>query len=395
MTSGAKPRAEARKTWSGRRPRRARRLAVLSGVVVLDAAQAAVSEGWKAMQIRNDLPHRITAVEYARGELAGRMPLGGLGTGTFYLDASGRFSGPSIAGTWRPSGGRMPDTGFDLLIGAGPNRRTVPFEKAAARAIPHFPMLDLHAADFAGDALSADLRAIAVFLPGNERLSGTPAVLFRIRVHNAGRTGVPAGLRFRWTCPQPPDPRGRTAHGNVDGFLVWKLGRLDPGRSASVPVILVAAQSRADLARSLAHPAGDIAVDGDGQFNWEDTRRQCLQGPGGPCLSQHGFRIWYRTADGARRTAGTRVVGEHRLDRLERVERRGKTAVLQTTDGAIRVRVTPGPGTVTLELSNRSKSALRDVQLGFYANLEAAHDEQNDSGWLAPDLVIWGRVFYS
>jgi len=380
------PRAKTWKTHDGHARRRARRLTVLFSIVAVGAAQCAVSDGWKDLRFPDDAPRHIMAVEYARGELPARMPLGGLGTGAFYLDAYGRFSGPSIAGTWRPSGGRMVDTGFDLVVGSGEKRRVIPFEQVAVRAVPHFPMLDLHAANFAGDALSADLRAIAVFLPGNSRLSGTPAVLFRIRVRNAGRTGVPAGVRFRWTCPQPPDPHGRTARGNVDGFLVWSLGSLEPGRSVSVPVILVTAERPADLPRSLTQPTGDVVVDDDGQFNWEDTRRQCLHGPGGPCLSQHGFRVWYRTVDGARRTAGTRVVGRQRLDRLQRLERRGKTVLLRTTDGALEVRVTPAPGTVNIELSNVSKTVLPDVRLGFYANLEAAHDEVDDSGWLDPDL---------
>lgn len=211
-------------------------------------------------------PRRVVGVKYRAGDAASAVPLGGLGTGTVYLDSRGRLAGPSIANTYRPAGGVMPGCGFAVRAGAVEQ----PLAELATSYLGHFPMVDLqgHAPSF---PLHVQLRAMSPFVLGDAESSAIPAAMFTFTLTNGSKRAVEGGVTFRWTPPVAGGSGGARAQGNVGGFLTWRLGDLAAGKNVVLPVTLAAGRSLAEVKQRLAKPAGDLALDDDGAFNWEDT----------------------------------------------------------------------------------------------------------------------------
>jgi hypothetical protein len=169
----------------------------------------------------------------------------------------------------------------------------------------------------------------------------------------------------------------------VDGFLRWNLGTLDPGQQAVVPVKFLAADTMQNLDALLAHPHGDITLDENGAFNWEDTRQQCLHTSAGGCLSQHGYYLHYHVAGAnAPSRAGTPIIDQKPLENLTRIAYTPERAELRTEDNALTIEVDRGDGELTYRIRNVGKQPVNDLQLSVYANLEAGHTESDDNGWL-------------
>ena len=115
------------------------------------------------------------------------------------------------------------------------------------------------------------------------------------------------------SCAASGRPRGQESGGNVDGFLTWAIGDLQPGGSADVTALLATAadyataQKLLDRARSsppqaadraavevttrqskvpgeawLHSPHTDFALAADGAFFWEPGGRQALSRAGLP-----------------------------------------------------------------------------------------------------------------
>jgi hypothetical protein len=172
----------------------------------------------------------------------------------------------------------------------------------------------------------------------------------------------------------------------------------------------------------LKNEATDFALQGPGHFFWEGGR-QSLAFSGGGQLSRFGYYVHY-----GEQRAGTPITNQRELENLRVVEpvravragfgvpaSAGKTSdnteappssvapppeggtpnaslqhaahqavgVVETTDGklSLRLRALLGEGplaAVEFMLTNTGDQPLRDVRLTAYANLEAAHDHEND-----------------
>ena len=332
-----------------------------------------------------DPPRTVVGVKYRAGDAQSAVPLGGLGTGTVYFDSLGRFTGPSIANTYRPAGGVMQGCGFVVRAESGGLIIEQPLSNLARTYLGHFPIVDLDC-DYNAFPVAVQVRAMSPFILGDARASGTPAAMFRFMVTNTGVTQARVSVTFNWDTPVQPSSGagGATGQGNVGGCLVWDLGDLAPGAKVTTPVTFAAVGSMSELRQWLADPSGDLIVDDDGAFNWEDRGVQRLTTQAGPCLSQHGFYLHY-DANGARR-AGTRIVGAGRLENLVRAGREGDTVRLQTADGALLVEVRERDGILEYVIENVGQAPVRHLRLAVYANLEAGHTESDDRGWLEPEL---------
>lgn len=238
---------------------------------------------------------------------------------------------------------------------------------------------------------------------------------------------------------EPAPPSGAAAAGNVDGVLTWRLGGLEPGKSARSVALLAFDKSADDATRRLEkarerfvrlpslraandaaaptrsggadpRPPGqvwvrsdhtDFALEDTGYFRW-DLTRQSLAGAQGGQLSQFVWYVHYGDADGRHR-AGAPNVGESPVENLQVVEpirRLGNTTlagVVATTDRKLRVEITAvlGEGTdvaVELRLTNTGDQPLVDMRLSAYANVEVDHTHEDDLALL--DARSGGLLFY-
>ena len=127
----------------------------------------------------------------------------------------------------------------------------------------------------------------------------------------------------------------------------------------------------------------DFALQGPGHFFWEGGRQSLASERGGQ-LSRFGYYLHY---DDHR--AGTPIAGGPAAENLVVIEPlravgdgqaigRGRNARWPT---AVKLRAVMGTGAVAaveFVAVNRGRAPLRNVRLTAYANLEAAHDHEND-----------------
>ncbi len=210
---------------------------------------------------------------------------------------------------------------------------------------------------------------------------------------------------------------GLNSAGNVDGVLTWRLPDLSPGQSARQLVVFVSDASyeksalllqnaRLHFAKTTQPPATsgkpeptvwigndatDFAIGPAGSFFWEGGK-QGLSCPRGGQLSRLGWYVHY--ADPVARKAGTPIAGNRTsVESLETVQPiasagpREAWGIARTSDNRlqIRIRALMGPGAsagIEYVLTNKSDRKLTDLKLTVYANLEAAHDHENDYGAL-------------
>jgi len=218
--------------------------------------------------------------------------------------------------------------------------------------------------------------------------------------------------------------------GCVDGFLTWKLGTIEPGKSAEETVIFAYEDSRDELVELLerarrqlpgqkAPPSAkspedtseiiwlenshtDLALESSGGFSGSG-RTMALKSKQGGQLRQFGYYIHYN--DGRSRRAGIPIRSDRRRrvvikkDQLENLRilepvrllsRTCAAAALETADGKLRlvIRSVMGDGPVAglkFMLSNIGEEALCDVRLSVFADIDAAGTSGNDYGILDPD----------
>ncbi|UCH33244.1 MAG: hypothetical protein JSV65_11740 [Armatimonadota bacterium] len=351
--------------------------------VIIAACSTAVAAGALPYRFETfrfpDCPRTVVGVAYRAGDANSTVPLGGLGTGTVYFDSLGRFTGQAIANSYRPVGGVM--EGCEFVVRTESAGRVVdkPLAELVRAYLGHFPIADL---ECAGDELpvAVRVRAMSPFILRDARASATPAAMFRFAIDNTSEKPVKTSVTFRWRTPLQADGGGARAEGNVGGFLVWNLGDLAPGAQTAVPVAFAAVDSIGGLSERLKAPAGDLVVDDDGAFNWEDEGKQCLTTAAGGCLSQHGFYLHYILS--GRRRAGTLIRGAQRLENLTRAGREDGLVRLASTDGALAVEVRSRSGAIEYEITNVGSAPIRDLRLSVYANLEAGNTESDDAGRL-------------
>ena len=229
----------------------------------------------------------------------------------------------------------------------------------------------------------------------------------------------------------------RESSGNTDGLLTWQLGDLaagsprgilpsatqpetggfiPPGESAREVVLFVFGknteavtslleQARQQFAKTpeptpgtlgkteetiwIKNDVTDFALQGPGYFFWEGGRQSLTSERGGQ-LSRFGYFLHY---DGHR--AGTPISGDRTPENLVVIEPLRATGdgsavgVVETRDGRLRLRLHAimGAGAVPaveFVVVNRSGVTLHNLRFTAYANLEAAHDPENDYSILDP-----------
>ncbi len=219
---------------------------------------------------------------------------------------------------------------------------------------------------------------------------------------------------------------GKMASGNVDGGIAWRLGSIEPGGTATRTAVffygsglpeakrlLEAARRQAsEIAAAPEEPPSvendgtiwidngstDFALQADGAFYWEEARRQSLRGPYGGQLSRIGWFLRYR-ANGEERHAGAHISSGPRLDQLavlepvRRLSGRMLSGRLASADRRleISIRAWLGDGPMAFQrftVLNPGKDSIDSLELSLYANLEAAHDHENDFIFLAPETGL-------
>ncbi len=219
--------------------------------------------------------------------------------------------------------------------------------------------------------------------------------------------------------------------GNTDGVLTWRLGTLEPGKSAREVVLFAFGNSaeevverldaaRAQFAKPMAPPtpssAGaaasehvwiknevtDFALQGTGFFRWDVGGRQSLACSHGGQISQFTYYVHYRDQAGEHR-AGTPHIEASTPENLRIVEplrpadKAECAGVMETGDRELRIviRAAMGSGNaaaVEFLLTNRHTESLADVRLSAYANIEAAHTHGQDLSFL--DARTAGLLLY-
>ncbi len=208
---------------------------------------------------------------------------------------------------------------------------------------------------------------------------------------------------------------GLDSIGNTDGVLTWRLGTLDPGKSARQVIVFAFSDSLDQLSKQLAtarsrfaaptdppsaperrgdaspvwlaNGVTDFALEGSGYFRHR-VKRQALRGTRGGQLSQFTYYVHYWGGTGQHR-AGTPHIGDSKPENLRIVEpihalaRTEATGVFETLDKKLRIRIRAMMGsgsTVGVEfvLTNVQRKPLVDVTLTAYANMESAHTHEGD-----------------
>jgi len=206
---------------------------------------------------------------------------------------------------------------------------------------------------------------------------------------------------------------GLEAGGNTDGVLTFSLGDLAPGGTVRPRAIFAFDTSyegvaqRLDAARrssleGASDGAGtpvsldkvwvdngvtDFALEGPGYFRWR-MERQALRCAQGGQLSQFTWYVHY--TDGTiRKRAGIANDGDDPPENLRttgpllRYGERAVSRAMETSDSLLSIGVravlrNDTGAVVEFALTSRAATALTDVRLSLYANIEANHDEGDD-----------------
>ena len=234
-------------------------LAPLTSITVMcpETVEAADSSYSYQRYTFPDAPKEVVGVKYSPKDNKASMPLGGLGTGTVYLNSRGVFEGNALMNTYRPIPGTVPDCFFALRTDAGAQvLQTTPIHGWPVvqdlSYLGHFPVVDI---DYqTGLGIGAQLRAAAPFILGDSRASGTPGAMFKLRLKNPDNQPRKASVAFSWRLPDaiPFNHFHKSQGGDAEGCAYWNLGQLEAGQSIVVPVVLAAAESRDKLAALLA-----------------------------------------------------------------------------------------------------------------------------------------------
>jgi uncharacterized protein (DUF608 family) len=149
---------------------------------------------------------------YDGARLDGGIPLGGLGTGYFTLEGTGKVGFCSIYNDIVP-----PRRDFADWLSVRAGTVVAPLSAAADIAYwGHYPVADL-VATFAELPLTLGLRAFSPFIAGDAVDSNIPAALFEIEATNTG--AQPLDLEFTLTPPAPPQGKLDRAVLAGDGLI--------------------------------------------------------------------------------------------------------------------------------------------------------------------------------
>lgn len=136
---------------------------------------------------------------YDGGRLDGGIPIGGLGTGYFTLEGTGKIGFCSLFNDIVPPG-KIDADWLYLKIG----NSSLPLSTAALSYWGHYPVADI-LADFAELPVTAGIRAWNPFIVGDARVSNTPCGLFEIEILNRSASTLEG--RIILAMPSPKDKK--------------------------------------------------------------------------------------------------------------------------------------------------------------------------------------------
>ena len=131
--------------------------------------------------------------------LDGGVPFGGLGTGYFTLEGTGKVGYCSIYNDIVPP---RKDNSEWLTIRAG--QHTLPLSSASIAYWGHYPVADI-IAQFGELPLQVGVRAFSPFIPGDAASSNIPAALFEVALRNEAAEPLDVTLSIT-----PPNPQHRS-----------------------------------------------------------------------------------------------------------------------------------------------------------------------------------------
>jgi uncharacterized protein (DUF608 family) len=141
----------------------------------------------------------IPGIIYSGSRLDGGIPLGGLGTGYFTLEGTGKVGHCSIYNDIVPP--RLDNTEW---LSIKVDKTILPLSTADIAYWGHYPVADL-VATFNHTPLSVGLRAWSPFILGDAANSNIPAAAFEINLVNQGSNPIQVELHI--APPAPPDSR--------------------------------------------------------------------------------------------------------------------------------------------------------------------------------------------
>lgn len=158
---------------------------------------------WRMVEA-DGFPNPVPGCIYDGARLDGGVPLGGLGTGYFTLEGTGKIGFCSIYNDIVP-----PRSDFAEWLTVRVGETQMPLSTATIAYWGHFPVADL-VARFAEEPLTVGIRAFSPFIAGDAGDSNIPAVLFEIEVRNRG--DVPKDITLSVLPPAPTaDKKGTVA----------------------------------------------------------------------------------------------------------------------------------------------------------------------------------------
>lgn len=149
---------------------------------------------------------------YDGSRLDGGIPIGGLGTGYFTLEGTGKIGYCSIFNDIVPP--RKIDADW-LSVKIG--NRCSPLSTAALSYWGHYPVADI-LADFVELPVSIGIRAWSPFIVGDARSSNTPCGLFEVEIVNLGSSVLEGEIILAMPSPREKKTAQAALHGT--GLIV-------------------------------------------------------------------------------------------------------------------------------------------------------------------------------
>lgn len=141
----------------------------------------------------------VPAFVFEGRDLSEGVPLGGLGTGYFTFEGSGKIGFCSLFNDWVP-----PQKAFTDWLHIQNGTKDVPLSAARVSYWGHYPVADMQAI-FPEIPVEAGIRAFAPYIVGDAAVSNTPVALFELELRNNSSEQLPLRLLLRF----PVAPHGR------------------------------------------------------------------------------------------------------------------------------------------------------------------------------------------
>lgn len=183
-----------------------------------------VLNDWTAVHV-DGFRAPLSACVYDGEELSGGAPLGGLGTGYFTLEGSGKLGFSSIFNDMAPPTKIFSDW---LLVESG--TRHAPLSTARVWYLGHFPVVDLQAA-FDELPLEIGIRSFFPYIVGDAAVSNTPVALFELELRNTSSQLLPLKLILKF----PAAPAGAELVVRGDGVSLNAAGKGNYSLDVTVP----------------------------------------------------------------------------------------------------------------------------------------------------------------